>query len=291
VRTAERCLPKAPAGTPATIWHRSGRLSAQYIPSSDGEVALWGMEARYFHVLGFPDLGAPMYSFGAGKVARNLLRRRGQQINSITSASDLAEFTRMVSPVRTNHPLVRVGADGDGGYLVPDDLTGIAACFSPGVAESATFEDALASRGIPSFMADYSVDAPPVSNPMFRFEKKFLGMEDSASHTTLESWMQRSGPFVSDLLLQMDIEGGEYEVIFDASNDTLARFRIIVIEFHYVAAYLCNPLSFKWMQATFRKLLKHFDVVHVHPNNWDPPQLVSGYLIPPDFALPACWRG
>lgn len=30
-------------------------------------------------------------------------------------------------------PLVRIGGDWDGAYLVPDDLAGVAACFSPGV--------------------------------------------------------------------------------------------------------------------------------------------------------------
>ena len=82
---------------------------------------------------------------------------------------------RTVSPVATEHQLVRIGGSADGGYLVPDDLAGISALFSPGVADTADFESVFAARGVPCFLADYSVDAPPVSSPLFHFEKKYLG--------------------------------------------------------------------------------------------------------------------
>ena len=79
-------------------------------------------------------------------------------------------FMRTVRPHATEHPLVRIGGDGDGGYLVPDDLAGISALFSPGVAETADFEAEFARRNVPCFLADYSVEGPPVSSPLFHFE-------------------------------------------------------------------------------------------------------------------------
>ena len=39
--------------------------------------------------------------------------------------------------------LVRIGSGADGGYLLPDALDGLAYCFSPGVADSADFENEL----------------------------------------------------------------------------------------------------------------------------------------------------
>ena len=48
-------------------------------------------------------------------------------------------------------PLIRVGGNWDGAYLLPDDLKNIAACFSPGVSNTKRFEDELLDRyGIPS---------------------------------------------------------------------------------------------------------------------------------------------
>ena len=43
-------------------------------------------------------------------------------------------------PVKTEHELIRIGGSKDGGYLVPNDLSGIQACFSPGVSDLADFK-------------------------------------------------------------------------------------------------------------------------------------------------------
>ena len=238
------------------------------------------------------------------------------------SPQALKAFMDSVCPVATNHGLVRVGGEGDGGYLVPDDLDGVRFCFSPGVSEVADFELSLAARGIKCFLADYSVDAPPVQHPLFVFEKKYLGPSDDAIFITLESWLSQVDPAESDLILQMDIEGAEYGVILDASDETLSRFRIVVIEFHDLQG-LTDRLGFELINLTLRKLLKQFDIVHIHPNNCRKPLVFQDFEIPPvmefsflrkdrittrlpassfphpldrtnmsgaeDFALPSCW--
>jgi hypothetical protein len=52
---------------------------------------------------------------------------------------------------------------------------------------SANFEADLATIGIPSFMADFSVDQPPIQNAMFRFDKKFIGIQNNVVDLTLGS--------------------------------------------------------------------------------------------------------
>jgi hypothetical protein len=69
-----------------------------------------------------------------------------------------------------------------------------------------------------------------------------------------------------DWLLQMDIEGGEYEVIFSMSEQLLKKYRIIIIEFHMLD-YLLDESFFRLASRAFRKLLVHHRCVHVHPNN------------------------
>ena len=49
--------------------------------------------------------------------------------------NELKELIKALRPVQTKIRLIRVGGANDGGYLIPDDLEGIAACFSPGVAD------------------------------------------------------------------------------------------------------------------------------------------------------------
>ncbi len=191
---------------------------------------------------------------------------------------------RMVRPQATEHPLIRIGGESDGGYLVPDDLGGISALFSPGVAETADFEVDFARRNVPCYLADYSVEAPPVSSPLFHFEKKFLGPRTEGITMTLDDWVARHAPAGDDLMLQMDIEGAEYGVLLSTDQATLRRFRIIVIELHALHE-IWQPKGLELISLMFAKLLTHFDVVHAHPNNCLPPEGYGDLLVPPVMEL------
>ena len=85
---------------------------------------------------------------------------------------------------------------------------------------------------------------------------------------TLDSWVASFEPKTQDMILQMDIECGEYGVLVDTINETLLRFRILVVEFHNIHAWT-NAQELKYIKLIFEKLLKNFYVVHVHPNNCD----------------------
>ena len=87
-------------------------------------------------------------------------------------------------------PLIRLGPDSDGGYLVPDDLAGIKACFSPGVAQVSGFERDCANLGMQVFLADRSVENPPESHRLFEFTNKFVGVTTSEEFMTLDHWVR-----------------------------------------------------------------------------------------------------
>jgi hypothetical protein len=170
-------------------------------------------------------------------------------------------------PVSCGRELIRIGGDADGGYLIPNDLEGVQYCFSPGVGTLADFESHLATLSIKSFLADYSVDSPPIAKPEFTFDRKFLGATDTETSFTLKSWRDKYLPAnVHDLILEMDIEGSEYEVILSTPSETLSDFRIMVIEFHFLEK-LFEPLAYEVFKTCFEKILRHFHVVHIHPNN------------------------
>jgi hypothetical protein len=184
-----------------------------------------------------------------------------------TELSNVLGLIRELRPQECGKDLIRIGGTGDGGYLIPDDLEGIEYCFSPGVNTVSNFENHLADLGIKSFLADYSVDRPPISRPEFTFDKKFLGSSDRGCYFTLASWKDKYiKDYSGDLILQMDIEGCEYEVILNIPDSLLNQFRIMVIEFHYLDR-LFDPVTFFLLSASFRKILQSFHVVHIHPNN------------------------
>jgi hypothetical protein len=184
-----------------------------------------------------------------------------------TRDSDVRDLISKLRPLNCGKALIRVGGERDGGYLLPDDLEGIEYCFSPGVGPTADFESHLATLNIKSFLADYSVDSPPIRKPEFTFDKKFLGANDSETCFTLKSWLDKYvGTYKGALLLQMDIEGSEYEVILSTPTDVLKNFRIMVIEFHFLDK-MFDPFVYTVFRACFEKILKDFHVAHIHPNN------------------------
>ena len=183
-------------------------------------------------------------------------------------------------PVASGKELIRLGPRGDGGYLIPDDLEGIKACFSPGVSNIAGFEIDCADRGMEVFMADGSVEMPPAFHPRFTFTQQFIGPTTRANFISLQDWVDKSLPdFGADLLLQMDIEGSEYAVLLSVPERLLRRFRIIVIEFHYLDYLFSQPI-FAFYFHVFQKLLRHHTCVHIHPNNTCPPLKIGDLEIP-----------
>lgn len=223
--------------------------------------------------------------------------------------------------------LVRIGGDGDGGYLVPDDLNNVRFCMSPGVANSSSFEFQLASDyNMTCCLADFSVDAPAIHHPRFHFTKKFISSYNDDQNIRLTDWVQASEDRYGkgDLLLQMDVEGAEYPVLQEVSEKTLAKFRTIIIEFHYIDR-IFDRNEFALIKQVFDKLLKQFYIVHIHPNNSGHVSARNGIEVPtvleftffrrdlvadssplsfephpldqqnskgrPDLVLPFCWRG
>lgn len=210
---------------------------------------------------------------------KKLLLRMGY--HRCIPSSKLDEFFPMVYPVPFGNNFVRLGSEYDGGYVIPDDLEGIKACFSPGVGNTSDFEEDLARLGIPSFMADGSINELPNQNDKYHFTNKYLSDSNSETEIRLTDWInnhfkEEPGYFI----LQMDIEGAEFAVIYDAPVEVLIKFRIMAIEFHKMDM-LFSKGGFDLIRFTFAKLLKCFSVVHIHPNNVCKPFTYGEFLIPP----------
>lgn len=188
-------------------------------------------------------------------------------INKTTDNQKLKQFLKQLYPRMIDKPLIRVGSKTDGGYLIPDDLNEIEALFSPGVGTKQDFDHECAEKGIKIFMADASVDGPINNNKNFIFKKKFINSLDNETYISMEQWINDSKTNnKSDFILQMDIEGAEYEAITSIPNNIISRFRIIIIEFHQLDL-LFSRLHFDRIKNPFLKILQTHYCVHIHPNN------------------------
>lgn len=198
----------------------------------------------------------------------------------MTNRVILRSFLETLHPVAGSTDLIRLGPNGDGGYLVPDDLAGIRACFSPGVSSVSGFEHDCADRGMKVFLADKSVEKAAQDHELFQFSKKFIGATSDEDFMTLDDWVGASlADRQSDLMLQMDIEGYEYETFLSTSNTLMRRFRIIVAEFHNLQ-YLWSEPFFALAGRALHKILQTHACVHIHPNNCCGSMEIGGIDIP-----------
>jgi len=209
----------------------------------------------------------------------------GFTITRRASNEGVRALIQRLRPVKFEGDLIRLGGDNDGGYLIPDDLEGLDFCFSPGVSDNSSFEEYCANQGMEVFLADASVDGPAASHPKFNFEKKFLGAVSKGNFMTLDKWFNdKAGLFKGDGILQMDIEGFEYEVLLGLSEEVLKRFRIVVLEIHNVHLLWSEPL-FALYGAALEKLLETHACVHAHGNNCHPVVTRAGIDLPMTMEL------
>ena len=195
--------------------------------------------------------------------------------------SELKSYWNLLQPHWNGYELIRVGDKSDGGYLLPNDLEEIKYCFSPGAGAIWTFEESLGSNyGIESLVCDGTIKVFPSFNSLKSFIPKNVGLTESENVMSFESWVGEVGTHSGDLLLQMDIEGGEYPILSSIDSEFLKRFRIIALELHDLHL-LALPSSFSYQYTQLMtKLLKNFDVVHLHPNNCGGSYVAHGTLFP-----------
>jgi hypothetical protein len=208
----------------------------------------------------------------------NFFSRRGILLDKYVDEEDINSILRSLKPNHCGYELIRIGSPNDGGYLIPNVLNGITACFSPGVSTNSSFEWDMAELGIKCFLADYSVEAPPQRHSNFDFIKLYLDSICSSKTITLSRWIDRYN-IAGDYILQMDIEGHEYAVLLSTSIELLTKFRIIVVEFHEFDSIVTEigSLTFK---HTLKHLLQNHTIVHVHPNNLGHPRKFQDKSLP-----------
>ena len=175
------------------------------------------------------------------------------------------KFLKQNRPITSEFELMRIGGDNDGGYLLPNDLVGIKYCFSPGVDITSDFEyDLYEKYNIHSYLSDFSVEKPGIDCDGFKFQKKFLDSKTDAINDTLSDWIGKEKND-NDMILQMDIEGFEYDVLIETPRSILKKFRIILIEFHNFNQ-IFSQYGLKMIKSIFDKLNTDFYIVHIHPN-------------------------
>ena len=182
----------------------------------------------------------------------------------------------------TDHRKVRLGRDSDGGYVMLDDFEAVGTALSFGIGADASWDVALADRGIRVLQFDDTIEVSPSAHRRLSFFRKRIvpSAPDGAGSTTLAQALDEHVPPDDDrLILKIDIEGGEWDVLDALAGSVIDRFHQIVCEFHDFH----RILEADWRDRAHRVLTKLNDrhaVVHIHGNNFRPMISIGDMLVP-----------
>ncbi len=169
--------------------------------------------------------------------------------------------------------LIRIGQDNDGGYVVPSmALEYSDALIGYGIAADASFEEKFSSiYKKPSFGFDCGVANFKSENKLFTFIDECIGNDkylykEQVSSNKISSYsdhLKKLNLMNKKIFIKMDIEGAEFEGIFDDILKHHDNITGIVLEIHMHS----SPSSFDKGIKLLNKINEEFLLVHLHGNN------------------------
>ena len=160
---------------------------------------------------------------------------------------------------------VRIGSNEDGGYIILNDFEDCKIAYSFGIRNEISFDKGLADKNIDVFMYDHTIDKLPFQNKKFHWKKLGLTekMGKESNMKTLYELIKENGHInEKNMILKIDIDGGEWNIFNDITLDILIQFKYILVEFHFN-----DKFANKYFKV-FTKLNKSHQIFHLHCNNW-----------------------
>ena len=177
----------------------------------------------------------------------------------------------------------RVGGNSDGSYVVPVEILGKNTfLISCGIEDNNEFEIFVASRGITGIQIDNSISKPPKNHSNLKFLNATLGDIDKDGHVSLETLINKV-PRNKQILLKIDIEGGEIEALGSLSTKNLKRIDCLVMELHNLGSITSkNDKIYKLLNRLHKANLRS---IFIQANNACLTYTLAGTLIPDNIEI------
>jgi len=206
-----------------------------------------------------------VYASDAYVGVKSMLNDLSTQVITFSASPEGPKDVALLRLVRSLVPegaegleLIRVGGPGDGGYVMLDSFDVVGA-LSFGVGRDISWDRDVASRGVPVHAFDHTVRALPEVAPGVTFHREGLGVQPRCRPLAVH--LERTFP-VGDMLLKVDIEGGEWDALTGAD---LSRFSQVIVEWHHLDGAMYSDQSLRVLENLYRSHAP----VHVHANNYD----------------------
>jgi hypothetical protein len=164
---------------------------------------------------------------------------------------------------------VRIGGRRDGGYVMLEpkeypDNSGIA--YSFGVSDYSPWDLQMAERGYHVYQYDGTIEKAPDEHPLLEFNRYNISGSDvpGPNEKTVGQIIREHNHKNENIILQMDIEGAEWDVLGQIAEEDILCFEQIIVEFHYL---VIRGASFAKQVRVLERLNQTHQVIHIHGNN------------------------
>ena len=194
----------------------------------------------------------------------------GFKLTRLTSELEVRNILELLRPRQFLGELVRIGPISDGGYVVPSKIGNVDYLISPGSNHQWDFEKEFFEKfQVPSIIVDKINKKPSDLSAPHKYIDSWIGSSNLPGVQTLSSVIDRQLGILENFVLQMDIEGMEYESILAIEDSHLKRAQILIIEIHYLENLL-NPEFIKYIFEPFlRKISQHHEIVFLNGNTYN----------------------
>ena len=164
------------------------------------------------------------------KILKKILSNFGISTYGTVKKKEILKIIDLLRPLNLGHDYIRLGGISDGSYIVPKILNDINSVFLL-VMEEIVLLKKFRKFGIKSFWLTIRLTLQP--NLRILIIKKFGKSYSSNNSININDWIETSVSLnQKKMILQIDVEGSEYEIIHAITENNLQKFDIIVIEFH-----------------------------------------------------------
>ena len=179
---------------------------------------------------------------------------------------------------------VRFGPKADGGYVVFNSLKKINQIITIGVAKDTAFEEHLSAEypDILFNLFDHTDKPVRFLSKNFSFHNIGLGLESKDNKISIDDLLNTFAKNHDNLILKIDIEGGEYEAFNSENLKLLKNIDQILIEIHFIDKNLVQSKKFFDLITGFRE---NFCLAHIHGNNNDSWVNIFGAMVPKTLEL------
>lgn len=201
--------------------------------------------------------------------------------NSIAAGYQARSLLRMLRPHDIDSaPLIRVGKNFDGGYVMADAIGKSSVAYSLGINDDVSWDFDVAQRDIDIFQYDHTIDQLPFEHDRFHWSKIGVSHVNEEGFITLEEMLIRNGhEDKSDIILKCDIEGAEWSMLCLTPNKIIRKFNQIVMEIHDLWRLGEDVFTNTVRQALLNITSSHTPI-HIHANNYSSFAIIGGIPVP-----------